>query len=422
MVKIFFPNLFLFLFVGLVAADKVFVVYGANYDVLDKASLKAYGAQIRHEFADSNAVSAEIPIAAIEALQHNPNIASIEPVGIAYILGKGGCAGSKPCPTPTPTPKPTSTPTPSPTSTPTPTPSPTPTPTPTPGPNSTQVTPWGITKVKAPLAWSSSTGSGVKILVADTGVQAIHPDLAGHLGWCKSYVTATCDDDATSSHGTHVSGTILAADNSFGVVGVAPSATLYMVKVCNLSGICYVDDMAAALEDARLGPDGLAGTGDEADIVSMSIGGTALGAVFESQMQQAYAAGITLVAAAGNDGQSNGIDYPAKYPEFIAVGAIDSTSVIASFSDRGPELEVVAPGVSVYSTIRGSSYGYLSGTSMATPHVSGVIALMKARNHSLTPLQIRNILHSTSFDLGATGFDNMYGYGLVDAQAAVQAS
>ncbi|MEW6329507.1 MAG: S8 family serine peptidase, partial [Candidatus Micrarchaeota archaeon] len=206
------------------------------------------------------------------------------------------------------------------------------------------------------------------------------------------------------------------------VVGVAYEAKLYALQVCDTAGYCYSDAMAKGIEDARYGPDGnKLTTSDNARVISMSISGpSSFGSAFETQMQNAYSEGLVLVAASGNEGTDVG--YPARYAEFIAVGATDSSNIVPWWSNRGSTLELVAPGVSVYSTYKGDNYATMSGTSMATPHVSGVVALMFAKNPSLTPAQVRTILHNTATDLGAAGWDVVTGYGLLNAFAAVIAS
>lgn len=155
----------------------------------------------------------------------------------------------------------------------------------------------------------------------------------------------------------------------------------------------------------------------------MSWGTSADYSALHDAVDAAYSKGLLLVAAAGNTGNYYGtgdnVNYPAKYDTVIAVAAIDQNNRRASFSSTGPAVELSAPGVSVYSTYRGNVYSTLSGTSMATPHVSGTCALVWAENPTLTNAQLRTILQNTAMNLGTAGKDNLYGYGLVNAYAAV---
>ncbi|MHA1813365.1 MAG: S8 family serine peptidase, partial [Candidatus Thorarchaeota archaeon] len=168
------------------------------------------------------------------------------------------------------------------------------------------------------------------------------------------------------------------------------------------------------------------------DVISMSLGGGDYDQAFDDAIDRAYDAGIVVVAASGNDGKGT-ISYPAAYDNAIAVGAIDSDHNLADFSNYGPEQEIVAPGVDIYSTMPtytvalnywfmggySQNYDRMSGTSMATPMVAGVVALILSANPDLTPPEVRDILHTTSVDLGSAGWDQYFGYGEVNAKAAV---
>ena len=369
---------------------KVFIYFKAQPSSADMEGLLGLGATVRHTFRDMPVISAEIPVAAAQRILKNPNVDRIEDVEIVHLLGRVAKSQS----------------------------------------GDPQQIPWGISGIKADQAWSVSKGTGIKVAVLDTGVDLDHSDLVANLAWSKSEIGSPTADDK-NGHGTHVSGTVLAVDNAIGVVGVAPEAKLYALQVLRPSGTGYADDITKGVEDARYGPDGILATGDEANIISMSLGGPSpLGTAFEYQMITAYSERIVLVAAAGNDGTES-IDYPAAYPEVIAVGATDQNNVRASFSDYGADLELVAPGVDVLSTYKGDSYAYGSGTSMSTPHVSGTVALMLTttpdaydldHNGIWSPDEIRNKLHATSTDLGTPDWDKYYGYGLVNALGAVTQS
>lgn len=227
-----------------------------------------------------------------------------------------------------------------------------------------------------------------------------------------------CSDP--NGHGTHVAGIIAARVNGFGVAGVAPKVLLYAVRVLDASGSGYISDIAKGIVEATKGPDNIAGTQDDADVISMSLGGPD-SPTLRDAVQYAYSYGVVLVAAAGNEGASQP-SYPAAYPEVIAVGAVDSSYRVPSWSNRNPDL--VAPGVNILSTWNNGGYAYASGTSMACPHVSGTVALIQALrlasgHQKLSPDQVRNVLISTAIDLGSAGYDSLYGYGLVDAYKAV---
>ncbi len=258
---------------------------------------------------------------------------------------------------------------------------------PTPAPN-VQETPWGITRVGAPDAWAATRGAGVKVVVIDTGIDRTHPDLAARLkgGWNAIAKTEDYNDD--NGHGSHCAGTIAAIDDAVGVVGVAPEADLYGVKVLDAGGSGTFDDVIAGMQWA---------VDNDMDIASMSLGASRGNPALEEAVKAMEAAGVTLIAAAGNSGGSVG--FPAAYPGAISVAASDSRDLLARFSSRGPSVAVIAPGVAVKSTYMGGAYDTLSGTSMATPHVSGLAALYVARNPGASPAAVRAALASAAVKL-----------------------
>ncbi|MEM2203941.1 MAG: S8 family peptidase [Sulfolobales archaeon] len=298
---------------------------------------------------------------------------------------------------------------------------------------------WNIEMINATKVWSTYSpqygdaaygyGLTIRVAVVDTGIYYRHPDLKDSVTWCvvslrntKTLYEGTnlknCDDP--NGHGTHVAGIIAARLNGIGVAGAAPKALLYAVRVLDASGSGYVSDVAKGIVEATKGPDNNAGTTDDADVISMSLGGPD-SPVLRDAVIYAYSYGVVLVAAAGNEGASQP-SYPAAYPEVIAVGAIDINYQVPSWSNRNPDL--VAPGVSILSTWKGGSYAYASGTSMEAPHVSATVALIQALrlasgHGKLAPDQVRDVLISTAIDLGSSGYDPAYGYGLVDAYKAV---
>lgn len=279
---------------------------------------------------------------------------------------------------------------------------------------SAESTPYGITMVQAQQL--SDAGSvNQKVCIMDTGYMLSHADLpnsgiTGDDGY-GSNDTGNWYNDG-NGHGTHVAGTIAAiGGNSQGVVGVNPSGKLglHIVKVFNDSGSwAYGSDLVQAIAQCKT-----AG----ATVISMSLGGGGSSTAEQAAFDNAYASGILNIAAAGNDGNST-MSYPASYNSVMSVGAVDSSGNIASFSQYNSQVEISAPGVSVNSTYNNGGYKSLSGTSMATPHVSGVAALVWGNNPDCTVQQLREGLNASAQDKGSSGRDNYYGHGIVKAKDA----
>jgi len=268
-------------------------------------------------------------------------------------------------------------------------------------------------------------GRGRSVCVIDTGISP-HVDFQNRIVNQKCFCSPTCcpngqatdviaTDTHPISHGTHVSGIIGA--NGPAYKGVAPGVNIVAVKVCNLG--CGLSDIFAGIDYCLQ-------VKDQYNVVAIS-GSIGDGGNYQTQQQcptyfdvaidAAYNAGVVSVFASGNNGYQNGVSYPGCNANSIAVGATDKSDNIASFTNRGPLMEVLAPGVSIISTKANNQYGTLSGTSQATPHVSGLVALLKqyAELHSisLTPDQIKQILQDTGVPIG--------GFKRVDALAAVNA-
>ena len=272
--------------------------------------------------------------------------------------------------------------------------------------------------VNATEAWTITTGdSDTVIAIVDTGVSQSHPDLQTDVLPGFSALGGSWDDDIFISHGTHCAGIASAdTDNGMGVAGVGWDCSILPVKVLGFLGTGTEADIAAGIVWAA---------DNGADVISLSLGSPDFGTVLENAVDYAAGLDVVLVAATGNTAGVP-IFAPAKFDATIAVGATDNRDTIASFTTTGPEMTVTAPGVDVWSTwdtfeIFGPTDGYAfqSGTSMATPHVAGVVGLMLSVNPDLTRLEVQDILETTSVDLGTPGFDPTYGFGRVDAFEAV---
>ncbi len=297
---------------------------------------------------------------------------------------------------------------------------------------------YGPTRIQAPQAWDITTGSSsVVIAVIDSGVDLGHPDLAAKI-WNNPGETGSgkqtngLDDDGDNyvddwrgwdfvngdnnpqddfGHGTHVAGIAAAASNNgVGIAGVSWGARVMPLKVLDSNGNGSESDVAAAMTWAA---------DHGAKVINLSLGGGP-SSVMEDAVNYAYAHGVTVVAAAGNAG-SLGVLYPAAYDHAIAVASTNASNNRSSFSNYGPEIDLAAPGSSIYSTYwnSGSTYATLSGTSMATPHVAGVAALLAGQPGFDTPDKIRIAMESTALDLGDPGWDQLYGFGLVQAHNAL---
>jgi len=471
--------------------SRVYVVFKAGQKAVAKALVQQAAGRIHHEFDELRAIATTLPTQALDGLSRNPNIELIEEDPPRFMLG--------------------------------------------------QAVPYGIDMVQARDVWDpdgngvadggAPTGAGIKVGVIDSGVYTGHEDFAGVTflgGYPANWSTDLCH------HGTHVVGTIAAANNGLGVVGVTPGAvSIYMVKVfgddCSWT---YSSDLVNAAQRCQS-----AG----AKIISMSLGGGAPSTTEDAGFQNLYSAGILSIAAAGNGGNTT-VSYPAGYASVISVAAVDQTQAVASFSQKNADVELAAPGVGVLSTVPyttdkvtvagsaylanhleyaaygsaagqlvdggkattvgswsgkvvlvergditflekvqnvqagggvaaviynnapgnfsgtlggansttipaislsredglillgkpgldaavdanlpvvGNGYAFFDGTSMATPHVSAVAALVWSAFPGKSHAQIRDALQKSAKDLGTAGRDTSYGYGLVQAKAAV---
>lgn len=462
--------------------ERVLVEFAPGRAAAARNALEGAGGQIHYQFDSLNTFAVTLPAAALDGISRNPNVVSVEPDAPRYPMA--------------------------------------------------QEIPWGITDVQAPQVQTAGvTGAGTKVCIIDSGLYTAHEDLLGvpATGYGTDWNRDFC------GHGTHVAGTIAAANNGVGVVGVAPAVSLFSVKV-------FGDDCSWTYTSTLVDATNRCVAGG-AKIISMSLGGAKSSRTERTQFANLYSAGILSIAAAGNEG-TTAYSYPASYDTVVSVAAIDSSKTVADFSQQNDQVELAAPGVSVLSTVPwlatvnltvgGATYpgqhienaaygtatgalangglcdstgswsgkvvlcergvisfydkvmnvqnsggaaaviynnepgnflgtlgdGYSStilaislsqedgqylvankldqsgtvassvvkpysgyedwdGTSMATPHVSGVAALLWSSNPALTNVQIRNAMAATAMDLGADGRDNAYGYGLVQAKAAL---
>ncbi|KKS14188.1 MAG: Subtilisin [Parcubacteria group bacterium GW2011_GWB1_41_6] len=368
----------------------VFVSFDRTPGPADAALIGAFGGRVAYVYSITPAIAANIPESAINGLLRNPHITAVELDSEVYAL------------------------------------------------DAELDDSWGVKRIGAGTVHNNGNkGLGVKIGIIDSGINYNHPDLDGVYAGGYDFVQNDSEPMDVYGHGTHVAGTACAEDNDFGVVGVAPSCALYSLRVLNNDGVGSWSATIAAMDWA---------VKNNLQVVNLSLGssrnpGTAVKTAFDN----AEKAGVVIAAAAGNSGNNagkgNNIIYPAKYASVIAVGATDSTDKRASFSSTGSELEIMAPGVSVLSTWNDDTsylnpqpiclngvcyYKYGSGTSMASPHVAGVAALVIAsgtvtdtNSNGRINDEVRAKLDSTATDLGTTGKDTQYGYGLVNAASAV---
>ncbi|MBW6469936.1 MAG: S8 family serine peptidase [Methanosarcinaceae archaeon] len=351
--------------------EKVSVIISFK-DKPDAALVKAHGGDVKQQYTIIPAISADVPAKALYGLSHNSKIDIIELDAKVQAMG--------------------------------------------------QVTPWGIERIQAPAVHRNGIyGTGIKVAIIDTGVDYNHPDLAANYIGGYDFVNSDEDPMDDAGHGTHVAGTVAAINNDIGVIGAAPGIDLYALKVLNSEGSGSYSNIISAIQWA---------VDNNMDVASMSLGGSSNLISLSRACDNAYRSGLVIVAAAGND--AGRVSYPAAYSSVIAVAATDYNDTRAWFSNYGSQIELSAPGVGINSTILGGGYSgnTWSGTSMATPHVTGAVALLLTTsvpevydtnsNNVWDPAEVRQRFQDTAIDLGAAGKDNYYGYGLINASAAVE--
>jgi len=348
----------------------VLITFASTPGPAEQALVQAAGGQIRHMYHLVPGMAASLPSAAVAGLQNNPSVLAIEPnVRVeAYENDEYSWA-------------------------------------------------WGVARIGGQqVHLGGITGAGVRVAVFDSGLDYTHPDLSPGYAGGWDYVNGDNDPMDDNGHGTHVSGTIGAFADNNGVIGVAPNAQLYGVKILDASGQGDFGNVVAGLEWAV----------DNGIRVANHSYGSSIdpGTLVSQAFANAAAAGLLNIAAAGNTGNcrgtGNNVGYPARYDDVVAVAAIDLFDGRACFSSTGPAVELSAPGDPILSTYLNGDWAYGSGTSMASPHVTGVAALLFSAG-ATSATQVRDAMDSTAVDFGASGRDKLYGYGLVDAVAAVAA-
>ncbi|SFJ88164.1 S8 family peptidase [Thermoflavimicrobium dichotomicum] len=283
--------------------------------------------------------------------------------------------------------------------------------------------PKGVKMIKAPEFWQASNkGEDVVVAVLDTGCQIDHPDLKDRIIDKRNFSTDYNGDpdqvDDGAGHGTHVAGTIAAIENDLGVVGVAPQVKLLIVKVLSNDGSGTYESVINGIDYAT---NWKGSNGQRVRVINMSLGGPNDDPELHAAIKRAVEQGIVVVCAAGNEGdgkaETEEKSYPGAYPEVVQVGAVDFQGKFTEFTNTNSQVDLVAPGHQIVSTYPKSQYATLSGTSMATPHVSGAIALIinqaeKAFRRSLTEAEVYAQLCKHTVSLGHDKWAE--GNGLVD--------
>lgn len=279
---------------------------------------------------------------------------------------------------------------------------------------------WGLHLFGVPAHWHNTRGQGVRVAVLDTGLDAAHPDLAAAVDAVRDFTGSPVGAVDRVGHGTHTAGTIGARQNDRGVVGVAPECRLLIGKVLG-------DDGSGDDQMVARGIDWAVDSG--ADVISLSLGSPNFSDALRQSVRRAVEAGRFIICAAGNDGRPNSVNYPAKFDDTVAVGAVDRAGRVCDFSSRGEEIDLCAPGQDVLSTYLNGGYAKLSGTSMAAPFVSGIVALLLAKHRAAggatpvtTPQQLIEHLQRTAADAGPQGKDPNYGYGLINTDGLLDAT
>lgn len=269
---------------------------------------------------------------------------------------------------------------------------------------------WGAHRINVVDSWDVTTGATVVVAVLDTGVETGHPDLAGHIlpGW--DFVNDDDDVEDDNGHGTAMAGLVAAtADNAIGIAGVAPSSMLLPIKVLDHTAWGFHSDIAAGIVYA---------VDHGAHVINLSLGGPSGSATFQSAVDYARAHDVVVIASAGNDGGS-APSYPAANSGVVAIAATNASNDRAWFSNYGSWITLAAPGVNLYTTLWGGDYVSVTGTSGAAAIASGAFALLRAAHPEMTAQAAIDAMTASTDDIGANGWDPNFGFGLIDADAAI---
>lgn len=276
-----------------------------------------------------------------------------------------------------------------------------------------QIRDWGHSYLQA-FEFVKSQGNGAYIFILDTGVKTDHPDLVANIDtrYAKDFTGSATGYQDANGHGTHCAGIAAGANNDIGIVGIASQARLVPVKVLNDSGSGSFTWVAQAIRYVADLPND-ANLAGKKRIISLSLGGSSGSTDLYNAIKYAIGKGVFLVAAAGNDycNSPETIGFPGNYPEMITVASLDKSEQVSVFSSCGKNIDVIAPGSGIYSTHLGNNYAYLSGTSMATPQVAGIAAILTVAYDIKTQSQLETYLRKFAKDLAGKGFDTRTGYG-----------
>ncbi|MCW2961474.1 MAG: peptidase [Thermoleophilia bacterium] len=270
---------------------------------------------------------------------------------------------------------------------------------------------WALATIGATQAWDVTRGAGIKIAIVDTGVDYVHPDLAGRVEQGYDFVDGDPDPMDVQGHGTHVAGIAAGnANDGSGIAGIAPEATILAVRVLDSDGAGNYSQVARGIVHA---------SDKGAKVINLSLGGTEGSDLLESAVNYAASRGAIVVCASGNESAKQ-VGYPGRYDGCMSVGATDIADQRAGFSNFGPGLDITAPGAQILSSTMNGSHDSWDGTSMASPYVGGVAALLFAQG--LGRRAVTDTIIGTARDLGDAGYDQAYGAGRLDAAAAVAAA
>lgn len=271
---------------------------------------------------------------------------------------------------------------------------------------------YGVKMLGVTYEWHETMGENIRVGVIDTGIDLDHEDLRGRI---KEYINFTSkyqnDVEDTNGHGTHVAGSICANRNGIGIVGAAPKCDLYIAKAFGTGGHAETESIIKSFEWL---------IAKQVNVINMSFSASEPNEYEQIMVKKCYENGIVLVGAAGNDGgigDEDTIGYPAKYDNVIAVTAVDMNLNRAPFSSQGSRAQIAAAGTNILSTYKNNTYAVLSGTSMATPLITGAVAILQGKakirfGRCLTPDEISLVMNIYADDLGYFGKDNQLGYGL----------